>query len=168
MFSMRNRPGFDSRRGALNVLSLVALSIALLLVRCAQENYELSSTRVGTSVNQIAYPEVTPSQHLTFMQIKDLSSRSVRGGQASARYGRPDRHLRCLPLERNRVAAARDAQSMPDVIEGIWHEGVYEIHIAPSNSNILYMQYLGIVYKSTDKGATWTKTEFAHVALESE
>jgi len=44
------------------------------------------------------------------------------------------------------------------------NEGVYEIRIAPSNSNIFYMEYLGYVYRSTDKGATWTKTNFAHVA----
>ena len=33
----------------------------------------------------------------------------------------------------------------------------------PSNTNILYMEYLGDVYRSTDKGTTWTKTAFAHV-----
>jgi 20S proteasome alpha/beta subunit len=42
-------------------------------------------------------------------------------------------------------------------------EGVYEIRIAPSNTNILYMEYLGNVYRSNDKGATWTKTAFSHV-----
>ena len=42
-------------------------------------------------------------------------------------------------------------------------EGVYEIRIAPSNTNILYMEYLGQVYRSSDKGATWTDTNFAHV-----
>ena len=56
------------------------------------------------------------------------------------------------------------SESMPDVIAGVLHEGVFEIRIAPSNSNILYMQYQGFVYKSTDKGANWTKTNFADVA----
>ena len=42
-------------------------------------------------------------------------------------------------------------------------EGVYEIRIAPSNTNILYMEYLGQVYRSSDKGTTWTDTNFAHV-----
>jgi hypothetical protein len=42
-------------------------------------------------------------------------------------------------------------------------QGVYEIQIAPSNSNILYMMYNGYVLKSTDKGTIWTKTSFAQV-----
>jgi photosystem II stability/assembly factor-like uncharacterized protein len=56
------------------------------------------------------------------------------------------------------------AASMPaaDVGPGSG-EGVYEIRIAPSNTNILYMEYLGNVYRSNDKGTTWTKTAFAHV-----
>jgi hypothetical protein len=44
-----------------------------------------------------------------------------------------------------------------------YNEGAYEIKIAPSNTNILYMEYLGNVYRSNDKGTTWTKTAFAHV-----
>ena len=43
-------------------------------------------------------------------------------------------------------------------------QGVYEIQIAPSNTNILYMMYLGDVFKSTDKGTTWTQTNFAQVS----
>jgi hypothetical protein len=42
-------------------------------------------------------------------------------------------------------------------------EGVYEIQIAPSNSNIMYMTYEGYVFKSTNKGTTWTETSFAPV-----
>ena len=42
-------------------------------------------------------------------------------------------------------------------------QGVYEIQIAPSNTNILYMMYDGYVYRSSDKGTTWTKTNFAQV-----
>jgi hypothetical protein len=41
--------------------------------------------------------------------------------------------------------------------------GVYEIRIAPSNTNILYMEYSGNLYRSSDKGTTWTKTAFAPV-----
>ncbi len=41
--------------------------------------------------------------------------------------------------------------------------GVYEIQIASSNSNILYMEYDGYVFKSTNKGTTWTETSFAPV-----
>lgn len=51
--------------------------------------------------------------------------------------------------------------SMPAGVIGA--QGVYEIRIAPSNTNILYMEYLGDVFRSDDKGATWTKTAFAHV-----
>ena len=42
-------------------------------------------------------------------------------------------------------------------------QGVYEIQIAPSNSNILYMEYEGYVFISTNKGSTWTQTSFAPV-----
>jgi hypothetical protein len=42
-------------------------------------------------------------------------------------------------------------------------QGVYEIQIAASNTNILYMMYDGYVFKSTDKGTTWTQTNFAKV-----
>ena len=43
------------------------------------------------------------------------------------------------------------------------NSGVYEIAIAPSNTNILYMEFLGYVFKSTNRGATWSKTNFAQV-----
>jgi photosystem II stability/assembly factor-like uncharacterized protein len=59
------------------------------------------------------------------------------------------------------------ASSLPaaEVTPDVYHnDGVYEIRIAPSNSNILYMEYLGYVYRSTDKGAHWTKTNFAYVS----
>jgi hypothetical protein len=57
------------------------------------------------------------------------------------------------------------ASSMPAADVAIYHNaGVYEIRIAPSNSNILYMAYLGNVYRSNNKGATWTKTAFPHVS----
>ena len=36
--------------------------------------------------------------------------------------------------------------------------GVYEIQMAPSNSNIMYMSFNGFVFKSTNKGTTWTQT----------
>ena len=44
-----------------------------------------------------------------------------------------------------------------------YSEGVYEIRIAPSDTNILYMEYLGSVYRSDNKGVTWKKTAFPHV-----
>ena len=39
--------------------------------------------------------------------------------------------------------------------------GVYEIRIAPSNTNIFYMVWLGYVYVSTNRGTTWTQTALA-------
>ena len=45
-------------------------------------------------------------------------------------------------------------------------QGVYEIQIAPSNSNIMYMMFDGDVLKSTNKGTTWTQTSFAQVTEE--
>jgi len=43
-------------------------------------------------------------------------------------------------------------------------QGVYEIQIAPSNSDIMYMMYQGYVFESSNKGTTWTETSFAPVA----
>ena len=51
--------------------------------------------------------------------------------------------------------------SMPAGTTGA--QGVYEIQIAASDTNILYMEYLGNVYRSNDKGTTWTQTAFAQV-----
>jgi hypothetical protein len=59
-----------------------------------------------------------------------------------------------------------NATSMPpaEVTPGVPdNEGVYEIRVAPGNTNIFYMQYRGNIYRSTDKGTTWIKTAFAHV-----
>jgi len=54
------------------------------------------------------------------------------------------------------------SQSMPaGVVAPGNNNGVYEIRIAPSNSNIFYMMYGGLVYKSINQGATWTQTAFA-------
>jgi photosystem II stability/assembly factor-like uncharacterized protein len=54
------------------------------------------------------------------------------------------------------------AESMPaDIIHG---GGVYEIKIAPSDSNILYMMFSGDVYRSIDGGETWSTTSFENVA----
>jgi hypothetical protein len=39
--------------------------------------------------------------------------------------------------------------------------GVYEIRIAPSNTQRLYMAYLGYVFRSDDQGASFTQTSFA-------
>ena len=61
-----------------------------------------------------------------------------------------------------------NANSMP---AGEWgHEvgaqtGVYEIAIAPSDSSRIYMAYNGFVFKSVNRGATFTKTAFAKVAM---
>lgn len=43
-------------------------------------------------------------------------------------------------------------------------QGCYEIMIAPSNSSIIYMVQTGWVYKSTDRGASFTKTNFTRDA----
>lgn len=39
-------------------------------------------------------------------------------------------------------------------------QGVYEIAIAASNTNIFYMIYGGLVFSSANKGTTWTQTAF--------
>ena len=42
--------------------------------------------------------------------------------------------------------------------------GVYEIAIAPSNSQRLYMMYDGFVFRSDNRGTTWTRTAFRRTA----
>lgn len=39
-------------------------------------------------------------------------------------------------------------------------DGAYEIRVAPSDSTILYMVYLGYVWRSADRGTTWAQTAF--------
>src|ERR1700727_1024102 len=43
-------------------------------------------------------------------------------------------------------------------------QGVYEIQMAPSNSSIMYMMFDGHLFKSTNKGTTWTQTAFPPVS----
>jgi hypothetical protein len=38
--------------------------------------------------------------------------------------------------------------------------GVYEIAIAPQNSSLMYMNFGGLIWSSTNKGTTWTQTNF--------
>lgn len=40
-------------------------------------------------------------------------------------------------------------------------EGAYEIRVAPSDCDRLYLAYRGKVYRSRDRGASWTETAFA-------
>jgi hypothetical protein len=42
-------------------------------------------------------------------------------------------------------------------------QGTYEIQIAASNTNIFYLSYDGYVFKSTNRGTTWTQTSFTPV-----
>jgi hypothetical protein len=42
--------------------------------------------------------------------------------------------------------------------DGGYAQGVYEVAIAPSNSSIMYMSFGGYVFKTTNKGTTWTQT----------
>ena len=55
--------------------------------------------------------------------------------------------------------------SMPPPYNSVDHHGgIYEIVVAASNSRILYMAYSGGVFRSTDKGLTWTETGFPVVS----
>ena len=50
-----------------------------------------------------------------------------------------------------------------NVDSGNTGQGVYEIQIADSNTQIFYMMYDGYIFKSTNQGTTWTQTSFAQV-----
>jgi hypothetical protein len=45
--------------------------------------------------------------------------------------------------------------------------GVYEIRVAPTLPNRLYMAYRGRVYRSDNSGIRWTRTSFADVAMDA-
>lgn len=54
---------------------------------------------------------------------------------------------------------------MPDSdVHVDFYAGVFEIAIAPSNSSVIYMAYLGYVYKSTNKGQNFVRTGFTKIA----
>lgn len=50
------------------------------------------------------------------------------------------------------------ANSMPADV--YYSASVYELRIAPSNSNIMYMEMNDGLYKTVNKGTTWVKTSF--------
>ncbi|NJC04500.1 hypothetical protein GGQ97_000293 [Sphingomonas kaistensis] len=50
------------------------------------------------------------------------------------------------------------AFSMPDT--SFYKYGVYEIRIAASDSDVFYMAMSDGIFKTVDRGATWTKTDF--------
>src|SRR5208283_4971498 len=52
------------------------------------------------------------------------------------------------------------ASSMPAAFD-FSGDGCYEIQVAANNSSVLYMTFDGYVFKSTNKGTTWTQTAFA-------
>jgi len=58
-------------------------------------------------------------------------------------------------------------QSMPAADIGLLTgQGVYEIRIAPSNSQRFYMYFNGYIYRSDNRGATWIRTGFAKVTAD--
>jgi hypothetical protein len=61
------------------------------------------------------------------------------------------------------------SSSMPAsfLVPGLNAHGVYELQIAPSNSNVMYMVYDGYVLTSSNRGTTWTQTSFSQVAENS-
>ena len=76
-------------------------------------------------------------------------------------------------MEWDRVAAAGDCNKHAGWFRGefaTYNDGVFEIQVAPNNSNVMYMVYpvyesntypaLSGAYKSTNEGATWTLTSF--------
>jgi len=44
--------------------------------------------------------------------------------------------------------------------------GVYEIRIAPSDADIMFMSFLGYVFVTTDAGETWTRTSFSETDMD--
>ena len=59
------------------------------------------------------------------------------------------------------VTSASLPSTLPNTQIG---QGVYEIQVAPNNTNVFYMMFGGYVFKSNNRGATWTQTPFSQVA----
>jgi hypothetical protein len=57
------------------------------------------------------------------------------------------------------------AASMPD--GSLYSASVYELRIAASNTNIMYLQMSDGIYKTNDKGVSWTKTSFPVIGTTS-
>jgi hypothetical protein len=56
--------------------------------------------------------------------------------------------------------------SMPPADVGVdKNEGVYEIRVAPNRPTRLYMAYRGYVYRSDDRGRSWTRTAFPRATM---
>jgi len=56
--------------------------------------------------------------------------------------------------------------SMPPIdIKVDNNAGVYEIRVAPKLPTRLYMAYQGYVYRSDNRGSSWTRTTFANVSM---
>lgn len=73
----------------------------------------------------------------------------------------------CYDSEDERWTQVLTARTMPatDVAPGLG-EGVYELRVAPSDPLRLYMAFSGYVFRSTDRGAHWTRTGFKRVAMD--
>jgi photosystem II stability/assembly factor-like uncharacterized protein len=65
--------------------------------------------------------------------------------------------------ERNRWTQLVTSASMPaaDRVQAGMNEGVYEIAVAPSDPDRVYMAIKGRVYRSADRGAHWTRSKIA-------
>ena len=86
-------------------------------------------------------------------------------------HGGAHRRRRRLFVERNQWVQLVTATSLPAAFVAAnslasSSAGVYEIQMAPSNSNIMYMMLDGYIFSSTNKGTTWTQTSFAQVSAD--
>ncbi|WP_068607054.1 PA14 domain-containing protein [Paenibacillus swuensis] len=55
------------------------------------------------------------------------------------------------------------SDSMPDETPGN-HQGVISLVSAPGDENLAYMAYVGSVYRSTNKGSSWSKTNVSGIS----
>ena len=59
------------------------------------------------------------------------------------------------------VTTSKMPSSFLNAVNPLNADGVYEIRIAPSNSSVLYLVYLGYVFVSTNQGATFIQSSLA-------
>ena len=130
--------------------------------RIALSGNYLSSTWTRSSDGKGGTTVVDPTTSTNWQDLKVGGGGYVRGldlAPDGAMIGRTDTNGAYL-WTGSQWQQLVTSTSMPGAFD-FAGGGVYEIQIAPSNSSIMYMMYDGYVFKSTNKGTTWTQTTLA-------
>lgn len=130
--------------GGVRLPVYIYLVIAMLLPCTASAEYNWSSVKIGAG------------GFLSGMDVHSDGTRVVRTDTYGAyKYN----------TNTNKWEQLVTMSRMPSADSGVDKEvqGVFEIKIAPTDSDIMYMALAGYVYKTTDGGLLWTRTGFTKI-----